>query len=105
MSKVVCAIRASGDERPILWLRFNPDFFSCESEKIRVGKKERESRLLECIADSGKLISKSFSVSLIYMYYDCYLDRDTDKMMPIISLDPEQYDPQWAELICGTIVD
>lgn len=102
--KIVCAIRASGDERLILWLRFNPDFFSCDGEKRRVGKKEREDRILQCILDSGKLILNQNSICIYYLYYDCYLDEEDGKMKPLIALSPE-YDPQWSALITGTIID
>ena len=104
MSKIVCAIRASGDERRILWLRFNPDFFSYDGEKMRVEKKNREDRILQSIINSEQMITDQNNVSIYYLYYDCYLDEDDDKLKPVIALSPE-YDPQWSALICGTIID
>jgi len=106
MSKIVCAIRASGDERSILWLRFNPDFFSCNGEKMRLEKKDREARILQSIINSEQMITDQNNVvSIYYLYYDCYLDeKDDDKLKPVIALSPE-YDPQWSALICGTIID
>jgi hypothetical protein len=107
MSKIMCAIRSSGDERHILWLRFNPDFFSCNGEPVRIGKTAREERIIQCIEDSEKMIFKQRDISLYYLYYDCFKDDDEDEddvIIPIVSLSLE-YDPQWAELICGTIID
>ena len=100
MSKVVTAIRASGDERAIAWLRFNPDTFSVDGVKQRVPIKERGDRLIETISQERPAISNG--VSITYLYYDSITCLD-GSYRPEILGSPE-YSRQWSPLVGPSIV-
>jgi len=42
MSKVICSVRQAGDDRGVLWLRFNPDSVQLDGNRIRVPLRQRE---------------------------------------------------------------
>jgi hypothetical protein len=102
MSKVVCSIRASGDNRPILWLRMNPDTFSVDGERVKVTTAEREQVILDTINDSREILGDS-NVRVVYMFYDS-LYNDEGKLIPEVCTHCD-YDASWRELVGDVIVD
>ena len=99
MSKVVCAIQCSGDLRPILWLRFNPDYFSVNGKKMKVTEEERKSVLKNCLDTSDELIDCR-NVAIYYLFYDTI--EEEDSCVPEITLDCK-YSSSWAELVVDSI--
>lgn len=72
---------ASGEERPVLFIRYNPHTYyrdgvwqrvsGSDSEQADQQKKEREEQLVYAIREA--VFCPPRSMSVLYMYYDCYL--------------------------------
>ena len=100
MSKVVTAIRAASDERAIVWLRFNPDYFCVDGIKQRVPIAERGARLIETIRQSRSTVP--YSVSITYLYYDSITSRNGSCRSEI--LESPKYSREWSVLVRPAIV-
>lgn len=101
MSKVVTSIRASGDQRPILWLRFNPDTFSVDGERLRVTIEEREETLLEIITNAESEIGDS-DVKILYLFYNA-IYTGSEHLTPEVCVSPD-YSPVWRALVGRVVV-
>jgi hypothetical protein len=102
MTKVVHALQMAGDMRPVLWLRFNPDYFSVDGERVRVSLAERGRRLLDVLGNSNHYLG-DFQVKVIYLYYDCISVSASGNHIPEICISPE-YSPTWRKLVGEAIV-
>jgi hypothetical protein len=103
MSKVVAAVRASGDMRKILWVRFNPDTVALNSENVRRPIKDREAVLVDTIRGAPDFFSDTEQeVAIVYMYYDAYETRD-GTLRADITNHPD-YADVWKPLIARVIV-
>ena len=100
MSKVVTAIRAAGDERSIVWLRFNPDYFHVDGVKHSICIQERGLRLVQTINQSRPLVPHTVSVT--YLYYDSTTCEDGSRRPEILG--SPDYSRQWSTLVGPTIV-
>ena len=67
MSKVMESLTISGNELPILWIRYNPDAYRVNGELKKIGKSIREKKLIQHIK-SLDLTGKSLQIE--YAYYD-----------------------------------
>ena len=101
MSKVVCAIRCAGDTRPILWIRFNPDYFTVNGKKMKITEEQRKEILLHCLKNSSKMLQKK-EVAIYYLFYDML--EENEERIPEILLNCK-YDSAWAELVVDTIYE
>jgi hypothetical protein len=101
MSKVMCSIRQAGDMRRILWLRFNPDSFSIDGERARVGIKERAQVLRKYLQGSASLLGQR-EVAVCYMYYDC--TQQNGVLVPDVVNHPD-YNRGWRDVVTFTPVD
>ena len=103
MSKVICSIRASGDMRRIVWIRFNPDTVRLDGETVRRPIKDRETVLLETIRTSGDIIAeKDNEIAIVYLYYDAYTAKD-GTLRAEITQHPD-YADMWKPLIARVTV-
>jgi hypothetical protein len=103
MSKVVCSVRQAGDTRPILWLRFNPDYFSVDGQRVRTPLAQREVVLFDCITRSAALLEGRGEVAVYYLYYDS-TTRATGLPVPEVIQQPD-YASSWKELVVGCFVE
>jgi hypothetical protein len=88
------AIMTSGETRPIVFVRYNPNGeYTVDGEEVKVTRKDRESRLLEVLADiqSGK-ISFTLPLNIVYLFYS------TQNDIPEVC-----YDPDYSEQLIGCI--
>lgn len=86
---------AKGDDRPAIFIRYNPDTFYKDGVKQLVSgtdtaqaervKQEREKELVACLKQD--LFGAKRSLRVLYMYYDCYMD-DNKKWQLSICNDP-----------------
>jgi hypothetical protein len=103
MTKVVAAVRASGDMRKILWVRFNPDTVALNSENVRRPIKDREAVLLDTIRGAPDFFNdREQEVAIVYMYYDAYETRD-GTLRADVTNHPD-YADVWKPLIARVIV-
>ena len=70
MLDVMAAIRATGDERKTLWIRYNPDAFRVGGDRMHRSTKRRLSRLEEVIRGQNQ----TSDVQILFMYYDASTD-------------------------------
>jgi hypothetical protein len=101
MSKVVCSIRCTGDMRPIIWLRFNPDYFSVNGEKIKIKVEDREEVLLNCIDNSVDMLVDGKDVMVYYLFYDL-VEQINGNRVAEVTLDPD-YDELWKPTVIDAI--
>lgn len=96
MIDVRAAILASGNDLPLLWIRYNPDCYCKDDQLIDTSQDERQAQLLILInqVQQGGIIFEGFG--MIYMYYDCSNGR------PII-LDHADYHPDIAKTFIQSI--
>lgn len=103
MSKVVCSIRASGDARRIVWIRFNPDTVRLDGEKVRRPMKDRETVLANTIRASDTLFEGTDQeIAIVYLYYDAHTARDGTLQAEVIG-DPD-YADTWKQLVSRVVV-
>ena len=103
MSKVVCSIRAAGDMRRLVWIRFNPDQVKLDGKTVRRTKKERGEKLLETIKNSGAILeSTPNEIAMVYLYYDAYTTTD-GRLQAEVTQDPD-YADVWKPLIHSVVV-
>ena len=96
MSKVVVSIRAAGDMRRILWLRFNPDTFEVHGVRTRVPPTVRGRVLVDSIRRSAELLGGR-DLAVVYMYYDCTLTQQGDSVAEITH--HPSYSPLWKQVV------
>jgi hypothetical protein len=84
------AIIKSGETRPIVFIRYNPNGeYIVDGEEIKVDRKDREKKLLEVLAgiQTGE-ISFTLPINIVYLFYKtkdeipevCY-DEDFDEQL------------------------
>ena len=100
MSKVITAIRQNNDMRSILWIRFNPDYFSVDGEKQKINITNREMILLNCIKNSRILLNNKQLV-IQYLFYNTV--EIENKMIVETTLNPT-YNTLWKDLVNESIV-
>lgn len=74
------SLRVSGEQRPIVWIRYNPNNFYVDGTKIELSKDDREIALLDFI----QTFVPKRETSLVYMYYDC-----DDYATPLVTYDDD----------------
>ena len=79
VDKVPAAIRATGNDRPLLWLRFNPDSYTVDGRKKRTPMVER----YKCLADIISNYVPSAPLEICYLYYD------TVNGVHVVTTDPD----------------
>jgi hypothetical protein len=103
MTKVVAAVRASGDMRKILWVRFNPDTVALNSENVRRPIKDREAVLVDTIRGAPDFFNDTEQeVAIVYLYYDAYETRE-GTLRADVTNHPD-YADVWKPLIARVIV-
>ena len=66
MTYVMAAIACNDNTRPTLWIRFNPNAFSVDGQRVRVSKKRKLARLINVIENC----ELKNDTEVLYMYYD-----------------------------------
>jgi hypothetical protein len=66
MMFVMSAIHCDQNERPTLWIRFNPNAFAVDGRKVTVSKKKKYERLLAILTEDAV----PNGTEILYMYYD-----------------------------------
>ena len=94
MLHVMAAIACSRNDRPTVWIRFNPDVFKVDGQTVKIPKKRKYQQLLSVLQDTTEFSG----IRILYMYYDV-----TNKM-PTICMDPS-YDQQVKSMLSPPIVD
>lgn len=103
MSKVVCSIRAAGDMRRMVWIRFNPDPVKLDGRTVRRTKAERGKQLLETIKNSGGILASTTNeVSIVYLYYDAYTTKD--EVLRAEVTNDRDYADVWKPMIHSVVV-
>ena len=77
MMFVLSAIQCDQNERPTLWIRFNPNAFTVDGTKVTVPKKKKYKRLLAFLTED----TIPNGTEILYMYYD------TSNGLPVICQD------------------
>jgi len=99
MVDVRSAMLAAGNTQPLLWVRYNPDRFSIDGQRVRVPKARREQQLMALIqrALSGEMPQQDFGIA--YMYYN------TDAEGQPLILQDERYPPELAKSCLISVAD
>lgn len=83
MQSVAECRRLSGDTRPRLLIRFNPDAFQVDGKTIRTYKKLRHKRLVEVI-QQYQADSCAKGTQILFMFYDCSTDAASGHLVPLV---------------------
>jgi len=88
-------------DRPMVWIRYNPDSFEVDENLQKVPGKDRRAKLMEFI--DNYLPSKPLEI--VYMYYSCRSnDSDVLPLVPVIFDDPD-YLQCVKELVTEVVCD
>ena len=68
MMFVLSAIQCDQNERPTLWIRFNPNAFTVDGVRVNVPKKNTYQRLLDILNED----TIPNGTEILYMYYDIH---------------------------------
>jgi hypothetical protein len=94
MTHVMAAIACEDNTRPTLWIRFNPNAFSVDGERVRITKKKKLSTLVEMIKNH----SMTKHTEIMYMYYDA-----DARGVPLITKDTA-YSKSIQSLVVDTVI-
>jgi len=84
MMDVVSSIRMTGDEQPLVWIRYNPDSYTVNGERPKRFKNGgRAGRLIELL----HTYKPKAPVEIVYMFYDVV--EENGKMIPAIFQDKD----------------
>ena len=86
MAWVMEAIQAGQNNRPTLWIRFNPDSFKIDGENQKISKKNRFQQLCQEMLKERPNLKDGFKI--LYMYYDL------DENLELKILEDDEY-PEW----------
>eukprot|EP00953_Heterococcus_sp_UTEX-ZZ885_P008871 5265-Heterococcus_DN1.PRE.23 len=89
------AIIKSGETRPIVYIRYNPNgVYTVDGEIVKVKREDREKKLLQVLADlQSGVISFTLPLNIVYLFYST-LDGQ-----PEVCCDPN-YSNQLAGCVC-----
>ena len=80
MNDATGAIRSQGNERPIVWVRYNPDAFRINGVLQKLPRKERIAILVNVI----RSYVPSSDMEILYLFYDT-----SGEGIPLICVDPD----------------
>ena len=83
---------------PVVWVRYNPDGYSVDNEKMKISSEDRQA-LLKQLLDN---YVPANPVEIIYMFYDAETNTVTQTLEPAIFADPD-YNDAMKELVTGCI--
>ncbi len=87
MTDVMSALACEGNERPTMWIRFNPDAYTVDGVPVRTRRKDRLKSLCALLRDAP-----SRPLQIVYCFYD------TVGGVPAITLD-NAYSPALRGLV------
>jgi hypothetical protein len=90
MTKTLSAIWSGGHHTPLLWVRFNPDFFEVDGVIVKhLTKKHKEERLIHILRNPQEYLNTTSRLfGVLYVYYDC-INMPNDSCVPCLTMDPD----------------
>jgi hypothetical protein len=86
MLYVLSAIKCSQNDRPVLWIRFNPHAYSVDGVRQKTSRRDRYRALVETLRQP-----RDERFVLLYMYYDVREGRPTILDDPDFHADVKQH--------------
>lgn len=66
-TSILCSGEETYSNKPIVWIRYNPDSFSVDSQKQLVHSSQRQKQLVKIL----KEYNPTQDMEIVYMYYSC----------------------------------